>query len=466
MLKGHVEIELHNHNTGSRERIEQENMVTNALNYVIPNWVGGNRYPSEGIMPICQKALGGLMLFDGALTENKNNIFFPSEAHLIAAAGQGVNSTDPLRGSKNNAESKPVTNGYQTVWDFNTSQANGNIRSLALTMACGGDWMEPFYNYWCSTMHHIRRLNGDAQWSGCTPICYDEEKQEMYFFSTDGKSSSSVYDSNRRIYTYTFTATIYKEYIPTTGYKVADPVDRCDYPEAVTQVSFSIERWSDDPWPYFINGYDGYAYIIWTEQNTSGDGTFRYRKMKIDDYSFTLSDEIVVNVASCALRGGLPNAIINQGKAILRGYNSRWFYVVDLANPVNVRAVDLGEGWWSEVNYQLMNMRNGCVKFLITRNSTSPSRYYFAMAILYPDGWVLTQAPYRESTYVSWSSEQTRARLITDRLIVWGCDYSSYSSLGFPVNNYLGTICNLAQAITKNAASSMKVIYTLRDVDE
>ena len=465
MLKGHVQIDLHNHNSGFTERYEQDNMVTNALNKIIPHWMGGNsKYANDGIMPICTKALGGLMMFDNVLTEDADNIFFPSEAHLIASAGQGVNSSNPLGGSRNSSESKALATGYQTVWDFNTSQANGNIRSLARTLAAGGDWVEPFYGMWGTQVNALRRLNGDRGFE-CTPLCYDEEKQEMYFFSSDGRSSSSVYDSNRRIYTYTFTATIYKVYVPTEKYKVADSAYRCDYPEAVTQVSFDIERFGDEPWWYFVNGYDGYAYCIWADQNTSGNGTFRYRKLKLSDYSFELSDEIVVSVASCSLRGGLSNAIINNGKAILRGYNSRWFYIVDLANTVNVRAVDLGEGWWSEVNARLTNYRNGIVKFIITRNSSSASRYYFADALLYPDGWVLSQAPYRENTSFAWDYEHRGFRLMTDGLMVWGANYYE-RSYGYLVNNYLGTICNLSSAIHKTAASSMKVIYTLTDVDE
>ena len=74
MIKGHVAIELHNHKTGLRDRIEGDNMVTNALNYAIPNVIGAN-YSADNIMPICQKALGSVMLFDGLLTEDKNNIF-------------------------------------------------------------------------------------------------------------------------------------------------------------------------------------------------------------------------------------------------------------------------------------------------------------------------------------------------------------------------------------------------------
>lgn len=133
MIKGHVAIELHNHKTGLRDRIEGDNMVTNALNYVIPIVMGGNT-SAENLMPLCKKALGSLMLFDGTLTEDKNNMFLPAEAHLVAFADRGLDTTHSDRGSLNSAETYQTDTGYQSVWDFSTSQANGTIKSLALSL--------------------------------------------------------------------------------------------------------------------------------------------------------------------------------------------------------------------------------------------------------------------------------------------------------------------------------------------
>ncbi len=133
MIKGHVAIELHNHKTGLRDRIEGDNMITNALNYVIPIVMGGNT-SAERLMPLCKKALGSLMLFDGTLTEDKNNMFLPAEAHLVAFADRGLDTTHSDRGSLNSAETYQTDTGYQSVWDFSTSQANGTIKSLALSL--------------------------------------------------------------------------------------------------------------------------------------------------------------------------------------------------------------------------------------------------------------------------------------------------------------------------------------------
>ena len=469
MLKGHVRIDIHNHNSGFTERYEQDNMVTNAMKRIIPSWMGSNQLPNDEIMPLATKALGGLMLFDGALTENANNIFFPNEAHLIACAGQDTNSTNPRRGSKNNSESKEIDTGYQTTWDFNTAQANGNIRSLALTLnQTNGDvGCRPFEGIHTNYgIHSVRRLNGD-QGQNSFPLVYDKNTQTMYFIGADGYSYTSEYDSYTRKYTYTFTMTVYKEYMPVGKYKVADSANRVDYPEAVTQISYSIKDFGTDPRVYIRNGYDGYAYIVYPEQNTSGDGKFKYFKIKLSDFSFELVDPFgtTVTVASCSLAGGINSGIINNGKCILRGYNSRWLYVVDLSNPVNVRSVDLGEGYWA-MDYDFTNFRNGIVKLQVVSNSSSPSRYYWFDALLYTDGWLLIDgSPYNEGTVANVWRGHARFTLITDDLLVYGLNATGYTSYGRMVNNYLGTICNLGSAIVKTAASSMKVVYTLTDVD-
>jgi hypothetical protein len=118
------------------------------------------------------------------------------------------------------------------------------------------------------------------------------------------------------------------------------------------------------------------------------------------------------------------------------------------------------------LNYEFSNFRHGVVKFQAVSNSSSASRYYFYDALLYTDGWVVMNAAYREETYASVWRAHSRLNLITDNLMVYGRGDGSYYSYGTLVNNYLGTICNLSSPVVKNAASSMKVIYTLTDVDE
>ena len=145
MLKGHVQIELHNHKSGSRERIEQENLVTNAVSMLTNFVVGRGASSTDNIMPICSRALGGLMVFEDPLVESVDNVSFPHNNTLIGYAGQTVDTTELERGSINNIETGPVENGYMTVWDFSTAQANGQISSLARTHYLI-DKVHPFYS--------------------------------------------------------------------------------------------------------------------------------------------------------------------------------------------------------------------------------------------------------------------------------------------------------------------------------
>jgi hypothetical protein len=138
-MKGHVSIELHNHNSGFTERIEQDNMVTNALTYAMGHAVSCGANLSDLMLPVAKRGLGGLFLFDGKLEENAENVHFPMDVHLIGHAARTVNTDDPMRGSINSLETKRTDTGYVTVWDFSTSQANGNIASLALTRNTAGE---------------------------------------------------------------------------------------------------------------------------------------------------------------------------------------------------------------------------------------------------------------------------------------------------------------------------------------
>ena len=71
------------------------------------------------------------------------------------------------------------------------------------------------------------------------------------------------------------------------------------------------------------------------------------------------------------------------------------------------------------------------------------------------------------SSKYSYDPIRSDPRLIADNLVVFGhraYSYYDYSN-GSLLNNYLGTIYNLPQPIVKTAASSMKVVYTLTDID-
>ena len=150
-LKGNMVIEMIDDATGEVvERVQEENMVTNAVNHILGLNPMGIFYSVAGeydthllwndnMLPICPNMIGGILLYSEALTEDADNIY-PSTNNLpVAYASNDVNATaDVARGSMNLTESKPLDNGCRFVWEFTPSQGNGTIAAVALTSKQGG----------------------------------------------------------------------------------------------------------------------------------------------------------------------------------------------------------------------------------------------------------------------------------------------------------------------------------------
>lgn len=199
MIKGHAVIELKDVATGEVQRVEHDNMITNGLKYCLTPWLGKFSYATNGATPqtmtsgnketrnrdnrsMMNHLLGGIFLFQNNLEEDANNIAFPMDNPLTGKASWDTYSgIDTYRGSYNESESGLQEDGsYKQVWDFFTSQANGQISALALTTYKGGicgsgfkDWNsgteiaiseEPFFN-----VGKIR-INNEGEGGYCSPF--------------------------------------------------------------------------------------------------------------------------------------------------------------------------------------------------------------------------------------------------------------------------------------------------------
>lgn len=453
MIKGHVQVDLHNHKTGLRDRIEGDNMITNAMNYVIPNVIGSGK-TADCVMPLCEKVLGGIMLFDGKLTEDKNNIFFPSEAHLVASAGRNTNSEYADRGSLNVAESYETDTGFQSVWDFTTSQANGTIGSLALTMAENSfNYSDPYNITWQQGTMHNPYINNTGNFD-MYPLCYDSKMGYLYYTEPKNSNWTSRYDSVEKVTYYISTFKIMKQYIPSRVYGIADKINR--YIDAEKVAEFSIEmKKKFGLYQYLYPGYDGFAYLI-----NPIDESAEYWKVKTSDHSFELSEKITIDLKGCKLKQELGKAVISKGVAYITAEDSKSLYIVNLANQVDIIQVTIPDEYY--VNTQLIALNNGGVKFGVTSNNS------YRGAFCYPDGKIILQG--EKNTSNNFKGFAARPKLITDNLMAYGdSGYSQdagyiYSSHGRQVCNYLGSIFNLPQPIVKTAATSMKITYTLTNV--
>lgn len=190
-MKGSATIELTNAD-GSKEIIKHDNMITNAVNDLCVSQRGematilkmvnqGDNY--------AQTMFGGLLLFDAELNSDPSDYVIPSTKITGYASQNAYTGLDLARGSFNGAEGGVQEDGsYKFVWDFGTSQGNGTIKSLALcpnimgrigatdTRDTNGDGSsvepslrapsEPFNSYG-------RMLNSSGETAGISNWCYN-----------------------------------------------------------------------------------------------------------------------------------------------------------------------------------------------------------------------------------------------------------------------------------------------------
>lgn len=111
-LKGKTTIELTDVNTGEVTTVEEENMITNALQYFFnSNPMGAFsylqttdsiKYFNKYFIPMCPKLLGGIMLFSETLEEDVENILPNTSVMPMAYAANNSNPyEDTKRGSMN-----------------------------------------------------------------------------------------------------------------------------------------------------------------------------------------------------------------------------------------------------------------------------------------------------------------------------------------------------------------------------
>ena len=142
-IKGKTTFELTDVNTGEVEIIEDNNMVTNALQEFMLTYGMFNNciFTNDNITnALCLSLLGGLFLFDTALDEDVDNTFMPAGVKMVGNGSDFSNNgaVEEL-GTYNKAESGIQSDGsIKFVYDYATNQANGTIACACLTSKVGG----------------------------------------------------------------------------------------------------------------------------------------------------------------------------------------------------------------------------------------------------------------------------------------------------------------------------------------
>lgn len=460
MIKGKTKIELFDAATGTKEKeYVEENLVTNATKYLLAFMNKINRQPSNEVFPIAKKALGGIMLFDSNIEEDPENIDFPSNANLVGYADRTTNTSDAMRGSLNSLETVDTDTGFVSVWDFGTSQANGEIKCICLTSAYAG--ANPFRNFMDNDFHvDLAYRNYPTRQTEYYPFMY---RDGYLYFKRETAIWRAKYDPFKIGSVHNDTG---------LGNLVMEEISD------VSDIDFTSDA-------YMLDGDDGYLYFIHFHHPWYGYSTeYRYSnyeynndhnevttlsvwKVNYADGSWKVSTEEVVelpntNLASIDNEGAY---CISQGYLYWQSYDGTGIYIINLHNWADVKLVHVGREGESQirVNRSLRPVLagDGVGFYYIYRvNNTDYTRVGF----IFSDG-SMSMSSETGGRSCDWAKTFPAAKLT----MVSPNDTVSYH-YGYEgirlMAAYLGTINNLSSPVSKNSSQTMKITYTLTDEQE
>lgn len=409
-LHGHVRVETKDRWTGRVvESQEKDNLVTDALSKIIYAQIWMNGYAASWLTPLYTNALGGIVLYGNTLTESASNIWMPSDQKPIAIAGQDSNTSDIDAGSFNSSESVATSNGYTSVWDFTTSQANGTISALSRVHRHFREspmWLIAPSNPNIPTVSFNEPTAGKI-----TPyyLGYDKTNKYLYFTPVSNQTISGVTYSTNSIYR--TKADFSKLSLVGTG----------PFPEKTTLV----------------------------KTLTSSDGTTTAYNYLYDKYN---NNFVYINGTTAhfiAIDGTHTTATFSNtgaGSYFTATENYYWkvingtAYRISKTNYSNITQYSLDSS-----AYCLAPFENDCVAAF-----SAPAKCF----ILYPDGTFETKDGLNGG--YSWT-------LGSPRQIDYLFAAQNNSSNLFVNSRYLGTIANLDSPVTKTSSQTMKITYTLTE---
>ena len=463
MMKGHTKIELFDAKTGElKQRYEEDNLVTNAVKYLLAYENKINRQPSNEIFPIATKALGGIMLFNKEIEENADNFEFPIANQLVGYAGRETNVTNPQAGSINPLECVNADDGYTTVWDFGTSQANGTIKCVCLTSAYAG--RNPYqYMYNAGIYSALTYRNDPLNPRAYVPVLY----KDGYLYLERG-------------------GIIYKaKFNPYKIMSVHDDVGVGNLTlEQVADIGTQLPKPGNANLMargYWFDGEDGYLYFVYFHHDTYGVYPGYYSpasrggdslrlgiiKVHYGDDSWDVGETEIVSLPNANvsdLADGCRNA--SRGYLYWRSASNTGIYIIELANLTNVRLIAIGNAGESSIRVgnSIRHYLDGDgVAFSYVYRVADDSNDYTHLGFLYHDGLIHQNAISGGRSYDG-VFQFPLCKLLASNLN--GPDYPYDDERIYALAAYLGTINNLTTPIVKNPSMTMKISYTLTDLEE
>lgn len=421
IMHGHTKIVLRNVKTGLIEKVESENtfQATYIANY-LRNMGFANSSPlvkdTVRANPVWQNVVGGLFLFKDQITAGAE--YMSAGNQMVGNGSYGVtNNGQPTElGSYNAIESGATNSAITQVYDFTTAQANGTINSVCLTSALGG-------------------YIGYGNKSGMASATLKN------FWSDKALLNANPYDG---------VANAQRILVGNIGYRFSiDENDLKIEKWKTTVTTGSVFDGIKDEITIDISAYHrGY----YTEISSSGGKIYLYQrpsnniapaeKFYVWEYNpadDSLTEIEMTNTSSVTVRSYSFSTVSNGAVFINDTTN---IYVFDLTTSALIKIIPLtGDG------NKVGDLPNG-LSLIIRGSSQCDVVYDRTNDTLYPTNGVNLLSNYQTAFF----HDSTLNAISTN---------GQYSSNVMTNPLYLATINNLGSPVTKSAAQTMKVTYTL-----
>ena len=371
-----------------------------------------------------KNTLGGILLFRdqipvGDLYMNAGNKMVGNGSYKV------TNGEEPNElGSYNSQESSASSSAITQVYDFATNQANGQIGCVCLTSQTGG-------------------LMGYGNPSG-QMIASDKIKVITNNTEALNLDSGQAFWENK-IYRFSYSnsiLTMKKIYTPVTQSSIKNGME-----EDITFDLSNVGTFSSEMSIREISQDNRYVYVTYytnSQYTLAPNAIGKY--YKIDLQTETITQESITNTSNVTLRFGDTGFRVANGVAfILANTNPIRTEIFDIETSIHLKELEGFETLCSKLTNELTLLQNNNnASRLFVYDRTNDTIYPINM------GWTFSYSAGRYHTY-----EET-ANVFVHR------GYSDTIGL-IPHPLYLATINNLNSPVTKTAAQTMKVTYTLTE---
>ena len=449
MLHGHTKIELKNEKTGEIQIVEKDNMITNALQYFFddiskPNAI--NDYNNLQL-PMYDNCLGGIVLMSETQSEDLDNVGIPANDKITGYASNNVNSgSDTKRGSKNLTESKLLDNGYQYVWDFTTSQANGEIASLGLTHKLAGAAVK---QVGCiSNILTVLSINTTTELTKYIALNYT---------AFDAKTGILV--CIKTIDSSTLEVKKYKFPVITAHIGIKDKLGT---PYLISTNTINLTSSIDNKLTW-IDSDDNYYYGIHLRNSQHDLQIYRINKA-----NFQIDTSFSINITLDATSGNIyPIDIDNYSWKRCCLIRNGYLYIIEGSSYVNLK-LNLNDSN-DIILKKNLGLKTGGSHPVIFNNVIHYGKYFFTLDL--SSYWERTSTSSTSQSYNFFPGEEDYANELFICLNKSGIGYTIvttqnstriYTYFGI-VYDYLATINNLDTPVTKTSEQSMKITYTITE---